>query len=203
MKRYNVGETLDNIRNGLGIMTYCNTGWLSCSYLCAQGHQVVLVTCRSKNLFLQCSLQNQDGLFYTAGGRSGEWTPWLHLSFFWMHELGGPKAKNKKGKTWAVQMGLILLLTFSVKRTFSFQELLIRIEKEKKTTKEQRWSKHATQPSCSSLTQPFSLRKFKWNLKQERLPWQSTHLWVLLECFINNVAAKTGGILKDTHIHSF
>lgn len=120
-----------------------------------------------------------------------------------MHDLGGPKAKNKKGKTWAVQMGLILLLTFPVKRTFSFQELLIRMEKEKKTTKEQRWSKHATQPSCSSLTQPFSLRKFKWNLKQERLPWQSTHLWVLLECFINNVAAKTGGILKDTHIHSF
>lgn len=53
-KRYNVGETVDNIRSGLGTMTFCNTGWLLalCSQLCAQDHQVVLVSCRSNNLFL-------------------------------------------------------------------------------------------------------------------------------------------------------
>lgn len=90
----------------------------------------------------------------TADGKSREWTPWHCLSFSELYCMGwiGPKVKNQKSKAWAVKIRFIVFLTLPLKRTFLFQELLIRLKKkERKTRGEENMLHYPYEESCAAL----------------------------------------------------
>lgn len=127
----------------------------------------------------------------TADGKSGEWTPWHCLSFSELYCMGwiGPKVKNQKSKAWAVKIRFIVFLTLPLKRTFLFQELLIRLKKkERRTRGEENMLHYPYEESCAS---PSHWENSNRIYSKKAFPMITHSLVVLPERFINNVSAQT------------
>lgn len=161
------GGILDNIRCGLEIIIDVIQGvWLLSTW---NNYPAVSWTHRFHKAFWfhggpkipSCnSLQNKDLLVLlllmrkVRNGILGKRRSFLLLTL--LYGLHGIKIKNKKIKAWAVEVRFIIPL----RRTFIFQELLIRLKRKRRKSKGVEEILHYPVWEVNPV-QPFSLRKFK------------------------------------------